>query len=139
MKKIMYILILLLMSINALGYINIYPSKFEKSIKEETYEEFTLYNRTQRDIKYRVYLEDIEGKKSMTDWIEIYPKSISLKPLEEKIIKLSVKAPTGTPVGEYNSNLVIKEIESVKKTRDEDESRVKVMTMLKLKLKGYID
>lgn len=137
MKKIMYIVILFLMSINALGYINIYPSKFEKSIKKETYEEFTLYNRTQRDIKYRVYLEDIEGKKSMTDWIEVYPKSIVLKPLEEKIIKLSVKAPENAPAGEYNSNLVIKEIESVKKTKNE--SKVKVMTMLKLKLKGYVD
>ena len=141
-KKIMYLVFLSTMNLKSYGYINIYPTKFEKNIKNEVYEEFTLYNRTKRNIKYRVYLEDVKDKKSMSKWIAVYPKSLELRPLEEKTIKLSVNAPKEIEVGEYHSNLVIKEIETVKKEKTDninDEEKVKIMTMVKMRLKGYID
>lgn len=139
MKKLIFILSILLISINAFGYINIYPSKFEKDIKEGAYEEFTLYNRTQRNLKYRIYLEDLPGEKSMGKWIELYPRSISLKPLEEKTIKVFVKAPRDASKGKYTSNLIVKEIEEPTMKKRLDDKKVQLFTLLKLKLNGYIN
>lgn len=139
MKKLTFIFCILFLKINAFGYINIYPTKFDKNIKEEAYEEFTLYNRTQRDLKYRVYLEDLPNENSMTKWIEVYPRSISLKPLEEKTIKLLVSAPKNTPKGKYTSNLIIKEVEDPLMKKNQDDKKVQLLTLLKLKLNGYIN
>lgn len=116
------------------AYINIYPTEFKKNITKGATESFKLYNRTNDEIRYRIYVEEGE-KNDMSQWIEIYPKSISLKPLEEEELRLAVNPPVSTPDGEYRATLVIKEVEVPKKIR---EDKVKLMTILKLKMKGYV-
>lgn len=140
MKKIVFSLFLLINSI-CFSYINLYPLKFEKNIAHGAGEEFTLYNRTTKTVKYRVYIEEVEGKKSMADWVEVYPKSVTLTPLKEDTLRLYVQAPKGTPEGEYQANLVIKEISLPLPEADKEdrEKKTKILTMVKLRLKGIVD
>lgn len=136
MKKILLILNMII-SFSSFAYINLYPTKFEKNITNGAYEEFVLYNRTTQPKKYRLFIEDIGDKKDMSKWIQLYPKSILLKPLEEKSVKLYVKAPKNTTKGVYSSNLVIKEIAIP--NLNNKKNKTNVLTMVKLKLKGIVN
>ncbi|MGL4866010.1 hypothetical protein [Cetobacterium sp.] len=132
---IIFIIVFLLNLKETYSYINIYPTKFEKIIEKELTEEFFLYNRTKKTLKYRIYLEKNGEQNDMTPWIKIYPRSITLKPLEEKTIKIFISRPNGIKKGEYTSQLIIKEIENPKEKNNE---KVQVMTILKMKMKGII-
>lgn len=77
----------------------------------------------------------------MADWVEVYPKSVTLTPLKEDTLRLYVQAPKGTPEGEYQANLVIKEISLPLPEADKEdrEKKTKILTMVKLRLKGIVD
>lgn len=139
MKKLILFLVCTYGSIS-FGYINLYPLKFEKNITHGASENFVLYNRTLTPLKYRVYVESVEGKKSMANWVEVYPKSILIDPLKEEEIRLYVEAPKNTQSGEYQANLVIKEISlpSPQLEVKESKKKARVMTMVKLRLKGRV-
>lgn len=134
MKKLIY-LIFILISTNILGYINIYPTEFKEDITSGANGKFRLYNRLKKQVKYRIYLEDNEEKNSMNNWIEIYPTTILLKPLESKEIKFLITPPKKVKKGEYHSKLVIKQINI---PRQEKERKVNFLTILKLNMIGYI-
>lgn len=133
--KILILIFLFFYKLN-FAYINIYPTEFNKDISNGATEKFMLYNRTDEDIKYRIYVTEGDGK-DMSKWIEVYPQSILLKPLEEKEIRLSVTPPSSAEKGEYKAKLIIKEVEIPKKNKNKEE--VKFMTIFKLNMKGYID
>lgn len=139
MKKSIIIIFLILNSL-AFGYINLYPLEFKKDITYGAGEVFVLYNRTTKPRKYRIYVEDVKGKESMADWVEVYPRSILLNPLKEENLKIYIQAPSGSKEGEYQANLVIKEVSLPLTLQDEEElkRKTKVMTMVKLKLKGRV-
>ena len=120
MKKIIVLLLFICFNSYIFPYINIYPVKFDKNISSDVEEEFFLYNRTKENKKYRIYLENSEDNE-FANWIEIYPKSILLKPLEEKSFKIYIKTPNNVEKGIYSSNLIVKEVESVEKNRDNKE------------------
>lgn len=132
MKKIVFLVILF--SKISLGYINIYPTKFNKDITNGATQVFKLYNRTDEERKYRIYIEGGE-KNTMSQWIEVYPQSISLKPLEEDEIRIAITPPSTIPKGEYRAKLVIKEVEVPKQKK---EKKVRLMTIFKLNMKGYV-
>lgn len=136
MKIIKILILFLILTLNTFSYINIYPVSFDEKIDGDgAYKEFVLYNKTKQPVKYRVYIEDSKDLlNSMKEWCAVYPKSLTLKPLEEKKIKLHVKAPKNTKAGVYQSKLVVKEINMPKENKD----NVKVMTLLKLNLTGYV-
>lgn len=116
------------------SYINIYPTKFEKNIENGVGEVFKLYNRTETQIKYRIYLE--KGKESdMSEWIEVYPRSIILNPTEEKEIKIFITPPTVAKKGLYKAKLIVKQVEGIQKTKN---NKVNFMTLFKLNMTGYI-
>ena len=69
----------------------------------------------------------------MTEWVEWYPKSLSLKAGESKKIKVLITAPSEAKRGEYTTNLCIKELE----TPAQKES-VSILTNLKIELAGYV-
>ncbi|WP_101474365.1 hypothetical protein [Fusobacterium sp.] len=136
-NKYLIVLMFIIMGIYsniAYGYINIYPTSFKKNITNGVQDKFYLYNRTEKVIKYRVYLEKSD-ENDMSEWIEIYPKSVTLKPLEEKEIRIAITPPQDVKNGKYKSKLVIKQvgIPGVKY-----EEKVNFMTMLKMTLVGYI-
>lgn len=136
MKKIILLLLFICFNSYIFPYINIYPVKFDKNISSDVEEEFFLYNRTKENKKYRIYLENSEDSE-FANWIEIYPKSILLKPLEEKSFKIYIKIPSNAEKGIYTTNLIVKEVESVEKNRDN--KKTKILTKLKMKLIGRLE
>lgn len=136
MKKIIVLLLFICFNSYIFSYINIYPVKFDKNISSDVEEEFFLYNRTKENKKYRIYLENSEDSE-FANWIEIYPKSILLKPLEEKSFKIYIKTPSNAEKGIYSANLIVKEVESVEKNRDN--KKTKILTKLKMKLIGRLE
>ena len=134
MKKILILLIII--SNIAFSYINIYPTKFEKDISNGAEENFKLYNRSKDTVKYRIYLDDFTNKENdMSKWIELYPSSISLAPLEEKEIRLLVNKPLGAKPGKYGARLIIKEVRVASKKKQD---KVQFMTILKFNMIGEI-
>lgn len=116
------------------SYINIYPIKFEKNITDGVNESFSLYNRSGKQIKYRIYLESSK-ENDMSKWSEVYPNSITLNPLEEKEIRISIKPPKNASKGKYKTKLVIKEVGIPKK---EKKKKINFFTLFKLNMIGYI-
>ena len=134
MKKILILLIII--SNIAFSYINIYPTKFEKDISNGAEENFKLYNRSKDTVKYRIYLDDFTNKENdMSKWIEFYPSSITLAPLEEKEIRLVVNKPLGWKPGKYGARLIIKEVRVPSKKKVD---KVQFMTILKFNMTGEI-
>lgn len=127
MKKIFIIQFLLIKIVY--GYINIYPSfLYENLTNKGVFKTFTLTNRSNEKVKYRLYLED---KKSKDIRIEVYPKSITLSPFEKKEFKVLIEKSNHKNLDEeFSEKLVIKEVELPKQNK-------KIMTMLKLKLSGF--
>lgn len=115
------------------SYINIYPTNFNKVITNGATETFKLYNRTDSEKKYRIYIE-ASSDQDMSKWIEVYPKSIFLKPLKEEEVRLFVNPPLSATKGEYTAKLVIKEICS-----PNNKEKVNLMTLFKLNMKGHIE
>ncbi|MCI6152130.1 MAG: hypothetical protein MR673_03260 [Fusobacterium perfoetens] len=140
-KKI-YKKIILFFIINTISfaYINLYPLEFNKNITKGAFQEFVLYNRSTKPVRYRIYIEEVPNRNSMKDWIEVYPKSITLNSLEEDSIRVYVQSPEGTKEGIYEANLVIKEISlpQPKLTEEEKNKKHNILTMVKLRLKGSV-
>lgn len=113
------------------GYINIYPSFFLKELKNEgTTETFVLSNRTNDEVRYRLYIEEnITNENNIN--VEIYPKSITLSPLEQKEVKVLIKPILPLQYGNYTKKLVVKEILIPNKRKK------KILTEFKMNLELY--
>lgn len=136
MKNIFILFFLLV--VNIFGYVNINPVTFDKKIDGKgQVQEYTLYNPTQNTLKYQLYLTDEEIEKSMKNWIEIFPTTVTLKPGRSGKFKVFVKAPKGAPRGEYLVTVGVKEI-ALPKLNSTDTSSVQILTHLKMDLAGYI-
>lgn len=130
----------IIFSIHSYAYINIYPLTFDKRIDRlGEVQEFNLYNGTLKPLKYEIYIDKSTKYKDMSNWIEYYPKVITIKPGKEEILKIYIQSPKGTEKGEYSAILGIKELyfpdeEAMRKK----ESSLKIMTDLKIELFGFV-
>lgn len=127
------------LSLNLFAYINIYPITFDKPIDGNgSKEEFILYNKTKNPIRYSISLSDIGIKNSMKEWVEFYPKNITVKPGKSEKIKVFIKAPKHAQKGEYLTTLEIKEnlVPSLEKTPPKN--GVQILTHLKMDIAGFI-
>lgn len=133
------IILFLLSFIKSFSYINIFPTNFDKRIdNEEGVQSFYISNNTKNQLSYRIYLEKSNSNNDMTNWIEIYPKSINVDTGETKEIKMQVVAPENVKEGEYISNLIIKEIDNTKSREANKNTKVRIFTELKVELAGYV-
>ena len=136
MKNIFILFILL--TFNIFGYININPVTFDKKIDDKgEVQEYTLYNPTRNTLKYQLYLTDEGIEKSMKNWIEIFPTTVTLKSGRSGKFKVFVKAPKGAPRGEYLVTVGVKEI-ALPKVNSNETSTVQILTHLKMDLAGYV-
>ncbi|MGL5316409.1 MAG: hypothetical protein ACRC92_24345, partial [Peptostreptococcaceae bacterium] len=104
MLKIISVFLLLIQSIY--GYINIYPSFFYEELKKSgVTQTFVLTNRTYEEIRYRLYIEENVLLKNDIE-VEVYPKSITLSPFENKEVKLLLKPNMSLKDGVYKKTLV---------------------------------
>lgn len=129
MLKIISIFLLFMQLIY--GYINIYPSFFYEELKKSgVTQAFVLTNRTDEEIRYRLYFEENILIKNDIE-VEIYPKSITLSSFENKEVKLLIKPNTTLKDGVYKKTLVIKEVPIPRKRRKE------ILTEFKMNLGFY--
>lgn len=136
MKKI--ILMYIFMFSYSFSYINLYPLVFDKRIDGiGNTQEFIVTNITNQNLKYKIEIEKTGEKRDMSNWLELYPKSLALKPGEEKIIKVYINAPKDKNIGEYFTTLNIKELATPNINKN-NKKNLKIFTNLKLKLYGYI-
>ena len=136
-KSIIFIFLLTFSTV--FSYINIHPVEFNKKIDDQGgLVEYTLYNRMNRTVRYNISLSDSKDK-SMKDWGEVYPTTLTLKPGEEKTVKLFIKAPKNTPSGEYSAILNIKEMEfpNIDKIKSKNTNLI-VLTNLTIEILGYV-
>lgn len=102
MKKIFNILIMFLM-FNYIGYgFRLDGIHFNQRMdgKEGGYREFYLINDTKMKQRYRVKVLPSE-KNNASEYIQIYPKVITLEPKEKGIVKVFANAPNELPKKEY--------------------------------------
>ena len=145
MKRNFFIFILyMLFCIDTFSYINIYPLTFDKRIDGVgEVEEYTITNITDRSVKYKITLDKNSDKNDMSDWIEVYPKSMALQSGEEGKIKVYINSPKGVNKGEYSAVLHIEELK-VPRFENNNEKKLikdrnlKIYTNLKMKIYGYV-
>ncbi|MGL5904175.1 MAG: hypothetical protein ACRCZO_15950, partial [Cetobacterium sp.] len=116
LKKIIFNLLCFLLTQISFAYINISPTSFDKNIGKGAYQEFTLYNNTSIPVRYRIEPQKMSGKDvgDMSEWIEVYPKVITIDPANEKMFKVYIKS-KGKPLdGDYGAFLNIKQISAPK-------------------------
>lgn len=137
MKSVL-VFFFLFLTFNLFAYININPVTFDKKIDGRgEVQEYTLYNPTQNTLKYQLYLSDYGIEKSMKEWIEIFPTTVTLKPGQGRKFKVFIKAPQGVPKGEYLITVGVKEI-ALPKLSKEVNNIVQILTHLKMDLAGYV-
>ena len=137
MKKNIFIILMLLFS-KIYSYVNIHPVNFDKNIGGSgEIEEYYLYNGTNTSIKYIFSVEKSKKGKDMTSWVEYYPKTLNLKPGQEGVLKVFIKAPKGSESGEYTTVLGIKEMPvATEKEMKNKSSTLKILTNLKMEIVG---
>lgn len=131
MRKSYQIFLTFLLIFSITFAFHITPTFFEKRIDAGGgYQEFTLKNNTNSMVRYKVSIFPGLGKFShMNDWIEYSPKILTIKPQSQSVLKVYVKAPKGTPEGEYSALLNLKTINLPKLAQDDGKS-VAAMTRL---------
>lgn len=109
MKKYLIIILTLILSTISLAFY-ISPDGFGKRVDEGAMQEYTFKNNTGKTIRYRFKIHPGKEGKSMHEWIEFEPKYMTIKNAESKKLKLFVKSPEGTPVGDYNFYLGVESV-----------------------------
>ncbi|MGL4652834.1 hypothetical protein [Cetobacterium sp.] len=139
MKKNIFIILMILFS-RVYSYVNIHPVNFDKKISGSgEVVEYYLYNGTTSGIKYLFSTESSKNEKDMTSWVQYYPKTLSLKPGQEGVLKVFIKAPRDTEVGEYTTILGVKEMPVINEKEIKSKtSTLKVLTNLKMEIVGYV-
>ncbi|WP_047395882.1 hypothetical protein [Cetobacterium sp. ZOR0034] len=132
------VLIFFLLATSLFSYVNVHPVTFDKRIDGRgEVQEYTLYNPTKNSLRYQIYLDDSRLEKSMKDWIELYPTTITLKPGGSGKFKVLARAPKGVPAGEYLVTVGIKEMGLPNNPKDSTAS-VQILTHLKMDIAGYV-
>lgn len=128
---------------NLFGYINISPTTFDKNIETGGYQEFTFYNDTNMPFRYKITPVAMEDGKvqDMSQWVEVYPKVVTVFPAGEKTFKVFIKADKGSPKGDYGTYLNIRQMSAPKLEGDAEENLavgMTVMVNLNMGIYGYV-
>ncbi len=101
---------------------HIAPTFFEKRIDAGGgYQEFIMYNNSLKTQRFKVTALPGTGSYGghMDKWVEYSPKIITIKPKSQSTLKVYIKAPKGTPEGEYSTFLNFKSVPVPDITRDD--------------------
>lgn len=122
---------------------HITPTFFEKRIDAGGgYQEYILKNNTNRTARYKIsFLPGLGKFGHMDKWVEYSPKIITVKPQDQNILKVYIKAPKGTPEGEYSTLLNAKTVVVPKIDRQPDEEVAAVTALgldISVEVLGYV-
>lgn len=142
MKKTV-VTLLFFLNLSIIYGFHIAPTFFEKRIDGSGgYQEFILYNDTTNTQRYKVEFYEGSGKfnGNSNKWTEYSPKIVTVRPKSQSTFKVFMKAPEGTPEGEYSTYVNFKTI-PIPELRDEQENVIqaanKLMLDVSLEIVGY--
>lgn len=144
MRRTLTIMIFIMWSILSFSYINISPTTLDKNIQLGAYEEFTFTNNTTIPMRYRITPMAMKNAnvKDMSEWIEVYPKVVTVYPDDSQTFKLYVEAPKNSETGDYGAFLNIKQVSAPKlegETKDHNiTAGMMVMVNVDMGIYGYI-
>lgn len=144
MRKTYQIFLTFLLIFSTTFSFHIAPTFFEKRIDVGGgYQEFTMYNNSTKTQRFKVTALPGTGKYGghMDKWVEYNPKIITIKPKSQSILKVYVKAPKGTPEGEYSTFLNFKAIpvpDLMKKTDTSLNVAARMGVMVNMEVIGYV-
>lgn len=149
LKNIMMIVITqLIFAVNTFSIMSIGPIYFNHRIDGEGgYQEYTIDNDSFSTVRYKIEVvpvtEDKELYQRMKDWIEVYPKVLTIKPKSNGIVKVLIKADENAKVGEYKFSIKPQPVYIPKlneETIDKKLSSVKIRMpfVLMMEIDGYV-
>ena len=127
----------------AYGYINVYPTKFDKEIRKEgSFHEITLSNPSMDEIRYSITLKDLKGNDNhtgdMASWTEIYPTLVTVRPGRKSNVKMLITPPEGVEDGEYGMILNIKQLNTPNSIKEKEGAVVSMLLDVNMGMYGYV-
>jgi hypothetical protein len=98
------------------------PARYEFDLKGRYTDSFTITNTTDQRLRLRIYAnfvaydEDNSPQEvgqhpfSMVPWLVIYPRRVSLEPLQKRVVRFTVRAPEELAPGEYRAVVFFEEL-----------------------------
>lgn len=71
------------------------------------YREVEFTNHSEKPVRYKFSAITNDKEKDMSKWVELYPKVMTIPPLEKRTLKIYAKSPKDKPWGEYSFYLNI--------------------------------
>lgn len=105
------------------------------------YKEFILKNTSNETLRYKIaFLPGLGKFGHMDKWVEYSPKVITIKPQSQSILKVYIKAPKGSPDGEYSTLLNAKTIPVPKIERQPNEvaAAARLGLNVSIEIVGYV-
>lgn len=141
MKKFLIAIMGLFMYVVGFGF-HIMPDSFEKRIDNGNgYQEFHFPNNSDRTIRYKfTAIPGSPGRGDMSQWVEFYPRVLTVRPKETGMLKVYAKSPAGTPDGEYGFHLetVPVDIPQIGKDGQEIRASVGMKIATAIEMIGYV-
>lgn len=143
MKKISIIMILfsIIFLIDTSYGFEFSPIGFDKRIDNgEGYAEFYLDNSTHEMQRYKIKTTCTGRTNDISEYVNIYPTIVSVKPKERGILKVYVEAPNNLKDGVYRFMLSIESIAvpSLKKDKKDINGAVSMRVNVNLEMEAYV-
>lgn len=108
-KMFLTYFLMLVIFTNSFGFY-ISSENFDQRIDTGGYKEFILKNNSDTTVRYKFEVKKGNGDKDMSKWVTLYPKVMSIPPMQERVLKIHAQSPAGAEEGEYSFNLLAKPI-----------------------------
>ena len=105
-NSILKIFLVLTLSVEALAF-HISMTSFERRVDTGGYMEYTLKNSSNKTIRYKFEIQESDIGEDMSKWVEVYPKVMSIPPMQERVLKVYAQSPVGAKKGEYSFKIMI--------------------------------
>lgn len=104
MLYLKFIKIILMLFITTLSFsFDISRTDFDRRIDTVGgYREVEFTNHSEKPIRYKFSAITSDIEKDMSNWVELYPKVMTIPPLEKRTLKIYAKSPKDKPRGEYS-------------------------------------
>lgn len=128
-----------------IGYSNSFnfsvaPTKIEINLLRDCVKEIYLINNTKKEIKLLPYFEtpiEYENAK-LEDFIEVFPKLITIFPNNEKIVKIFYKTKSSIDLKkEYKSYIIFKELPN--KLSEDEKNKITIYNEIGIGIVGKIN
>lgn len=116
------------------------PTKIEINLSKDCVEEIYLINNTKKEIKLLPYFETpIEYENArLEDFIEVFPKLITISPNNEKIVKIFYKTESSVDLKkEYKSYIIFKELPN--KLSEDEKNKITIYNEIGIGIVGRIN